>query len=63
MGLVQLHWTMGGPQKGSLHISCADLKYWHVSPALAQHTAVIPEIIPGDMTQISSFVYQICHKD
>lgn len=60
--LVQLHWKMGGPKKGLLNISCADLKCWHESPALAPHIVVIPEIIPGDMTQISSFVYHICHK-
>lgn len=30
---------------------------------MAPHIVVIPEIIPGDMTQISSFVYQICHKE
>lgn len=34
-----------------------------MSPALARHIVVIPEIIPGDMTQISSFICQICHKD
>lgn len=63
-GLVELTERLGGPHRGFRTISCADLKYWHVRPAaLARPIVVIPEIIPGDMTQITSFVCQICHKD